>query len=147
MNNTINSGFYGVDRGINGISAQLAQCCCDTRTAIADVKYQMATDTCGLQNTIQNTTRDVLENNNNNTRAILDYMSNSRLEDLRAENTALKAQIGISNQNAFIAANQEAQTAEILRRLSPIPVPSYTVPNPNCCYGGQALYGNSCAGC
>lgn len=147
LTNAINGGFHGVDNGFHALSAQLAQCCCDNRAAIADVKYQMATDTCGIQNTIQNTTRDILESNNANTRAILDYMSNSRLEDLRAENTALKAQIGISNQNAFIAANQEAQTAEILRRLSPIPVPSYTVPNPNCCYGGQALYGNSCAGC
>lgn len=140
LNNAITGGFHSVQ-------SQLAECCCATQRSIDGVNFNMAKGFCDLGNVVNNSTRDILESNNANTRAILDFMSNSRLEDLRAENTALKAQIGISNQNAFITANQEAQTAEILRRLAPVPVPSYTVPNPNCCYGGQVLYGNSCSGC
>ena len=156
LNNTINSGFYGVDRGINGISAQLAQCCCDTRTAIADVKYQMATDTCGLQNTIQNTTRDVLENNNNNTRAILDFLVNDKISTLQAENQNLRLAASQSNQNAVLMAAMDANKAEILRRTgAECPTAAYIVQPPqpvtfpinNCgTFAGYGNYNNGC-GC
>lgn len=125
LNNAITGGFHSVQ-------SQLAECCCSTQRAIDGVNYNMATQACDTRNVIQNSTRDILESNNANTRAILDFMSNSRLEDLRAENTALKAQIGISNQNAFITANQEAQTAELIRRLgADCPVPAYVVQPPS----------------
>jgi hypothetical protein len=156
LNNTINSGFYGVDRGINGISAQLAQCCCDTRTAIADVRYQMATDTCGLQNTIQNTTRDVLENNNNNTRAILDFLVNDKISTLQAENQNLRLAASQSNQNAVLMAAMDANKAEILRRTgAECPTAAYIVQPPqpvtfpinNCgTFAGFGSYNNGC-GC
>ena len=53
LNNAITNGFHGVDNaicnlgynvqsGFNGLSAQMAQCCCDTRAAISDVKYTIA---------------------------------------------------------------------------------------------------------
>ena len=112
----------------------------------------MATQACDTRNTIQNTTRDILENNNSNTRAILDFLTNSEMEKLRAENQSLKFQASQSEQNAFITANQTAQTAELIRRLgADCPVPSYIVPNPHCCYGyGYGAYGtayNSGCGC
>ena len=149
LNNAITGGFHSVQ-------SQLAECCCATQRAIDGVNYNMATQACDTRNVIQNSTRDILESNNANTRAILDFMSNSRLEDLRAENTALKAQIGISNQNAFITANQEAQTAELIRRLgADCPVPAYVVQPPlqvsfpvNSCgqFAGYGNYGGNC-GC
>ena len=44
-------------------------------------------------------------------------------------------------------ANQEAQTAELIRRLGrDCPVPAYVVPNPNCCYNANVTFGNGC-GC
>ena len=149
LNNAITGGFHSVQ-------SQLAECCCATQRAIDGVNYNMATQACDTRNVIQNSTRDILESNNANTRAILDFMSNSRLEDLIAENTALKAQIGISNQNAFITANQEAQTAELIRRLgADCPVPAYVVQPPlqvsfpvNSCgqFAGYGNYGGNC-GC
>ena len=124
LNNAITGGFHSVQ-------SQLAECCCATQRSIDGVNFNMAKGFCDLGNVVNNSTRDILESNNANTRAILDFMSNSRLEDLRAENTALKAQIGISNQNAFITANQEAQTAELIRRLgADCPVPAYVVQPP-----------------
>lgn len=147
LNNAITGGFHSVQ-------SQLAECCCATQRAIDGVNYNMATQACDTRNVIQNSTRDILESNNANTRAILDFMSNSRLEDLRAENTALKAQIGISNQNAFITANQEAQTAELIRRLgADCPVnavvvqPSTPVSFPTNCYGQFSSYGNYSGNC
>ena len=131
LTNAINNGFHGVDRGFFDISAQLAQCCCDNRAAIADVKYQMATDTCGLQNTIQNTTRDILESNNANTRAILDFLTNDKIATLTAENQNLKLAASQSNQNAVLMAAMDANKAEILRRTgAECPTAAYIVQPP-----------------
>lgn len=144
LTNAINSGFHGVDTGFHSLSAQLAQCCCDNRAAIADVKYQMATDTCGIQNTIQNTTRDILENNNNNTRAILDFLVNDKIATLQAENQNLKLSASQANQNAVLMAAMDANKAEIIRRTgNDCPIPAYVVQPP-----AQVTfpYGNNC-GC
>lgn len=149
-------GFYGVQTGFNNLSAQLAQCCCDNRAAIADLKYTIATEDCATRNLIQNTTRDLIDNQNAGTRAILDFLTQDKIATLTAENQSLKFAASQANQNAFITANQEAQTAELIRRLRiPEAVPAYVVPNPNGYYGnplgvgynGNAWgYGNGC-GC
>lgn len=126
----INSDTVANMQNTNALQAQLANCCCETREAIQNVNYNMATNTCALQNTINNNTRDILDNQNSNTRAILDYLCQKETADLRAENQALKLAASQSAQNAYIAANQEAQTAELIRRINPMPVPSYVVPSP-----------------
>ena len=152
MNNGMLTGFNGINTNImqtgfgiqqainadtvanmqntNALQAQLANCCCETREAIQGVNYNMAQNTCALQNTMNNSTRDILDNQNSNTRAILDYLCQKETADLRAENQALKLAASQSAQNAYIAANQEAQTAELIRRINPMPVPSYVVPAP-----------------
>ena len=152
LNNAITSGFHGVDSGFCNLSRQLSDCCCENRAAIADLKYTAATESCATRNLIQSTTRDLMDNQNANTRAILDFLTNDKISTLTAENQALKFAASQASQNAFITANQEAQTAELIRRLGrDCPVPAYVVPNPNCCYGnplgvGYNGYGNSC-GC
>lgn len=129
--NKLDGLTYGLSDSTYALSNAIKDCCCTTQRGIDGVNFNMAKGFCDLVNVVNNSTRDILESNNANTRDILDFMSNSRLEDLRAENTALKAQIGISNQNAFITANQEAQTAELIRRLgADCPVPAYVVQPP-----------------
>ena len=146
INTAILQSGYNTQAGINGLSHQLADCCCATQRAIDSVKYENATNTCAIQNTIQNTTRDVIDNANANSRAILDFLTQDKIATLTAENQSLKFQASQSAQNAFITANQEAQTAELIRRLSPTPTPAYVVPNPNCCYNANVTFGNGC-GC
>ena len=154
LNNTITNGFHGVDRGLCDIGHQISDCCCTTQRNIDSVRYDMATGFCNLSNTIQNTTRDIIDNQNANYRGILDFLTNDKIESLRSENQTLKFAASQSAQNAFITANQEAQTAELIRRLGrDCPVPAYVVPNPNCCYGnpvgigyGNGYGGNGC-GC
>lgn len=97
---------------------------CTTQRAIDSVKYENAKNTC-----------DIIRAGQDNTRAILDFLTQDKISTLTAENQALKFQASQTAQNAFITANQDAQTAELIRRLStPCPVPAYVVPNPNCCY-------------
>jgi hypothetical protein len=116
----------------------------------------MATQACDTRNVIQNSTRDILESNNANTRAILDFLTNDKISTLQAENQNLKLQASQAAQNAFITANQEAQTAELIRRLgADCPVPAYVVQPPlqvsfpvNSCgqFAGYGNYGGNC-GC
>lgn len=147
LTNAINSGFSTAElsrcnqqaalmQQLNNIQFQNQDCCCQTQNAIKDVRYDLATQACDTRNTIQNTTRDILENNNSNTRAILDFLTNSEMEKLRAENQTLKFAASQSNQNAVLQAAMDANTAEIIRRTgNDCPIPAYVVPNPNCCYG------------
>lgn len=150
IRDAVTSGFHGVDTamcnlgyqtqaGFNALGAQLASCCCDTREAIQGVRYDLATTACATQNTIQNTTRDIIDNANANSRAILDFLTQDKIATLTAENQSLKFQASQAAQNAFITANQEAQTAELIRRINPMPVPAYQVPNP---YTGCCGYNN-----
>ena len=151
LNNAISNGFHGVDRGLCDLGYALKDCCCTTQRAIDGVNYNMATNTAALQNTICSSTRDIIDATNAGTRAVLDFLTQDKISTLTAENQALKFQASQTAQNAFITANQEAQTAELIRRLGrDCPVPAYVVPNPNCCYGnpvGIGYGGNGSCGC
>lgn len=155
LQQAINSAAVANMQGQNALQAQLAQCCCDNRAAIAQVRYDMAQDTCALQNTMNNNTRDIIESQNAGTRAILDYLCQDKIATLQAENQSLKLAASQADQNNFIAATQNAQTAELIRRLgADCPQPAYVVQPPqpvtfptNCCGGvNYAGYGNN-GGC
>lgn len=142
------NGFNGVQHGFADLGYKLQDCCCTTQRSIDSVRFDMAQLGCGITNTINNSTRDILESNNANTRAILDFLTKDKIDTLLAENQALKFQASQSAQNAFITANQDAQTAELIRRLgADCPSPAYLVPNPNCCYNAQVAFGNNGCGC
>lgn len=146
LNNTLTNGFHGVDRGLCSLSHQLSDCCCENRAAIADLKYTIATEDCQTRNLIQNNTRDIIDSQNAGTRAILDFLTQDKISTLQAENQTLRFQASQAAQNAFITANQEAQTAELIRRIAPMPVPSYQVPAPYP-YCGNSQYGYGWGGC
>ena len=152
LNNALTSGFHGVEQGFNRLSGELASCCCENRAAIADLKYTMATENCATRNQMATATRDIIDSQNAGTRAILDFLTQDKISTLTAENQSLKFAASQAQQNAFFTANQEAQTAEIIRRLGrDCPVPAYVVPNPNCCYGNPTGvgygYNGGCGSC
>ena len=149
ITNAVTNGFHGVDnaicnlgyqtqQGFNTLASQLASCCCETQSAIQGVRYDIATSAAATQNTIQNTTRDIIDNQTSGINAIMGKLSqmeynglNDKYQAALAENQALKFQASQTAQNAFITANQEAQTAELLRRLGrDCPVPAYWVNPP-----------------
>ena len=153
VNTAILQSEYNTQGAINGLSHQLAQCCCDNKAAIADVKYTIATESCATRNTIQNTTRDILENANANSRAILDALNANYIRTLESENNSLKLSASQANQNAVLMAAMDANKAEILRRTgAECPTAAYIVQPPqpvtfptNCC--GQVNYAsNGCGG-
>ena len=133
--NGLQNGITAIQQGIcdstYAITGKISDCCCQTQRAIDGVNFNLAKGFCDLGQVVNTSTRDILENQNTNTRAILDFLTNDKIEGLRAENQALKFQASQSAQNAFITANQEAQTAELIRRLgADYPTPAYVVQPP-----------------
>ena len=155
LNDNLNSNFRGIDnaictlgyqnqQGFNEVSHQISDCCCGVQRSIDGVNYSLATQTNAIQNAMCNNTRDIIDNQNANSRAVLDFLVNDKLATLQAENQNLKLKESQSEQNAYL-----------LNELKPCPSPAYVVQPPtqvtfpvNTC-GQFAGYGynNSCGCC
>lgn len=123
-------------QGQNALATQLADCCCKTQSGMKDIQFQNAQDTCAITNTIQNTTRDIIDNQNANSRQILDFLVQDKISTLQTE-----------NQNLKLAASQAAQNNYLISELKPCPQPAYITCNPfTGQYGGYGYggYGNGC---
>lgn len=126
-------------QGFNGVNAAIKDCCCQTQQNLKDVNYAIATQANGITTAVnqgfcqtnfnnQQNTRDLLENQNANARAILDAIQANKVE-------ALKDRIAEQNQmiNALnLAASQTAQNAYLIEKLNPnpCPQPAYVVQPP-----------------
>lgn len=156
LQQTLCQGFNGVNTSIltstNAVQSQLAGCCCDLARSIDGVNYNIAKNTCDITNAIHNSSRDIIDNQNANYRAIHDELvankieaKNERIAELQQQVNALNLAQSQANQNAYLTATMDANTAELIRRLGrDCPVPAFVVPNPNCCYN---TYGCNSCGC
>lgn len=154
INTNIMQTGYGIQQAVNAdtvanmqntnaLQSQIANCCCETREAIQDVNYNMATNTCALQNTMCNNTRDIIDSQQAGTRAILDFLTNDKIATLQAENNDLRRAASQDRQNALLTTTMAAQTNQIIDAVRPTPVPSFPASN---LYG--YAYGCGCnAGC
>lgn len=142
LQNGINNLGITTMQNTNALSAQLAECCCENRAAIADIKYQMATDTCALNTAAANNTRDIIDSQNANARAILDAIQQGKIDAMQDKIATLTAE----KQSLQFAASQAAQNAYLVNELRPCPSPAYIVPNPYCCDNNYTVYRNTC-GC
>lgn len=143
LNNALCNQSFQIERGITGIGSQLAECCCDLRSGIQGVNYNMAMNTNALQNTLCNNTRDIIDNQNANYRALHDEIVANRIEDKNAQITAQQNQITALQ----LAASQAQQNQYLLNELKPCPIPAYITCNPYQSYSLSALYGNNGCGC
>ena len=153
LTGALNSGFNSVQQtlcqGFNGLSREVADCCCATQSAVKDIRYDLATQACDTRNLIQSTTRDIIDGQNANTRAILDFLTTDKIATLQAENQSLKLAASQSNQNAVLMAAMDANKAEILRRTgAECPTAAYIVQPPtpvtfpqSCGCGSYGAYG------
>lgn len=156
LNDNLNSNFRGIDnaictlgyqnqQGFNEVAHQISDCCCQTQRSIDNVNYNLATQTNAIQNAMCNNTRDIIDNQNANSRAVLDFLVNDKLATLQAE-----------NQNLKLKASQAEQNAYLLNELKPCPSPAYVVQPPtqvtfpvNTCgqFSGYGYNGGCGCGC
>lgn len=116
---------------LNAMQMQNQECCCENRAAIAQVRYDMATQACDTRNTVNTAARDIIDNQNQNSRAILDFLTQSKLQDLQSANQELRLQ-----------ASQAAQNNYLISQLRPTPIPAYQSCNP---WAGGTYTGCGCA--
>ena len=145
----VTNGFYSSElsrcnqqaalmQQLNAMQMQAQECCCENRAAIAQVRYDMATQACDTRNTVQNTTRDIIDAMNCGFRSIDQRLTAQEL-------AAKDAKIAEQNQQLFaaqLAASQAAQNSYLLNQLRPLPVPAYQSCNP----WAAGTY-NGCNGC
>jgi hypothetical protein len=173
VNQAITTNGYETRLATQGLSSQLANCCCDiqrqiadccceNRAGLADLKYTVATEACSDRQAVTNALFDVTTANNANTQqlmntinngiqAIQDKLCQQEIEALKTQNQNLQTQLNMANlaasqgnQTATIQAGQRALANEIEQYVLPTPRPAYVVQNPNCC--AQNNFGCGC-GC
>lgn len=106
----------------NALQAQLSNCCCENREAIANLNYNLATQSCETRQAIADSTRQVL-----------DYLAQDKIATLTAENQSLKLAASQVAQNGLLTNAMAANTAQIIQAVNPPAVPAYIVANPNGC--------------
>ena len=150
MNNTLLTGFGNTNMAtmqntnaitarLSDMAAQSAACCCETQRllerGLCEVNYNILTQSNGINTNIASAARDIIENNNNGVRSILDFLTQDKIATLTAENQALR-----------LTASQQAQNAFLIDQLgNKAPVPAYVVANPYASYG--SVYYNAGCGC
>jgi hypothetical protein len=134
LNTALNTGFAGVNNAVctlgyqnaqlvNGLSRELAECCCTTNRNLDSIRYENAKNTC-----------DIIRAGQDNTNAIIGWLTQEKISSLQAENAGLKAQI-----------SNDMQTRTLINEIKPCPVPAYITCNPY-----QSAYGfglNNGCGC
>ncbi len=124
VNNAITTQGYQSQLAMQGLSSQLASCCCDLRADVKDVACQSAANTAAI-----------IQAGKDNTQAILGYLCNEKISSLQSENALLTAQL-----------SQNAQTRTIIDALLPVAKPAYITCSPYQSAFGYPYAQSSC-GC
>lgn len=161
VNNSLLTGFGNAElsrcnqqaalmQQLNNMAMQAQECCCENRAAVAQVRYDMASQACDTRNTVQNSTRDIIDAMNCGFRSIDQRLTAQEL-------AAKDAKIAEQNQQlimANLAASQATQTNEIrdyvygqFVHYNPRPVPAFEVPAPYQYSGCNNGYNYGCRNC
>lgn len=170
MNQTVNSGFANAEtaanarqmanmnqafaaqtamaQGFNALGSQFADCCCENRLGIADLKYTVATENCADRAALSDGIRDLLAATQAQTQTILTQMCNDKIEQkndtiaqLRSELLYARGQASQDVQTARILAGQTAEVDALYNRLDQCPVGTTPV------YGRQPIFTCNNGGC
>lgn len=150
------------------LASQLASCCCDIRSSIADVNnnitkmgYESQLANCNQTNTLVNTINSgfnsLISDNatkfnilgakiDAQTTIINDKFCQLEMREMQNKIDALREDKAALQ----LSASQQAQTANIVNQIRPCPIPAYLTCNPYGCNGGFNGYGygyNDGCGC
>lgn len=168
--------IFAIQNGNQAILSKLCDCCCDLRQQVADFRGDIALQMCQQTNALTNSinfvnssvergfaatnyafadqTCQLKQAIAEQTQVINDKFCQLEMREQQREIQNLRDQV----QAYQLSASQQAQTANIVSQLQPVPRPAYWVPNPYCgCnnfgYNGYNNGGcccnnnNSCGGC
>ena len=155
MNQTVSNGFYNAEisannRAVNqmqdtfALSRQFADCCCDNKLAVQDLKATVISENCSDREVLRQIGQDILVNQTANTQKIIDEIFRDRLDEKDDKIAELNRQL----QMADLRASQIQQTANIVdmtySRLRDCPIDTISI------YGRQPVFScpnNNGCGC
>lgn len=152
LGNTLGLGqrdiIQAMQNGDQAILSKLCDCCCQTQRQIADFRADLQLQMCEQTGTLSNGQRDItaaltkgfcdatyatreqtceLKNDITALKTFLaEKFSQQEFREMTRENQALRDQL----QACRLSDSQNAQTAQIVAQLQPVPKPSYIVGNP-----------------
>lgn len=156
VNATVNSTAANAETAANaraianmqqlyGLSSQFADCCCENRLGIADLKYTVATENCADRAALSDGIRDVIANQTAGVQRILDKLCDQELQAERRDNANLRSELMYARgqasqveQTAALRASQQAATNSLISELRSCPIPAQPV------YGNQPIF--QCSG-
>lgn len=135
------AGQTAMAQGFNQLGSQFADCCCENRLGLADLKYTVATENCADRTQSMQNTRDIIDSQNRGTQAVLDKLCQLELDGVKAQVEAkndriaeLTTQLNMATlresqtaQNAFIQQGLTNEVDALYTRLSNCPVPTTPV--------------------
>ena len=137
INTNIMTAASNLSAQLNAMSANEQACCCATQNLItsgfADLNYNLATQECNTRQAVANASREIIDNDNANYRALNDRLTAMEMAAKDDKIASLSEKVSALN----LAASQAAQNNYIIGQLRPAPVPAYTVANP---YAGSYNY-------
>lgn len=145
ITSTISNGFYSSEIAANNramnqmqdtfaLSRQFADCCCENRLGVADLKASVLSENCADRAALADGLKDVLINQTANTQRILDQLCNDKIDEKNEKIADLQRQLSMADlkasqiaQNAFISQGFANEVDALYNRLSNCPVPSTPV--------------------
>lgn len=120
----------------------------NVQQGMSDLRFTVAQENCNDRQTVNAGFNNLMMQNNANTQAIinaqtqgtqsvLDKMCQMELDNLKSVNDQLRQQLNLATlaasqtqQTAQLMQDNNVQTTQLINRIAPIPIPSYTVANP-----------------
>ena len=123
-----------ITSGINSLSSQLADCCCENRLATQDLKSTVISENCSDREVLREIGQNILVNQTANTQKIIDEIFRDRLDEKDDKIAELNRQLQMADlrasqtaQNAFISNSLTNEIDLMYNRLVNCPIPSTPV--------------------
>jgi len=135
------AGQTAMAQGFNQLSSQFADCCCENRLGLADLKYTVATENCADRQALNEGVRDIIASQTAGTQRILDQLCADKIDAKNDEIAQLRQEVLFARGQA----SQVTQNANIINgiydRLNQCPVGTVPV------YGEQPIFTCNNGGC
>ena len=152
INSNVSNGFYNAEisannRAVNqmqdtfALSRQFADCCCENRLGIQDLKATVISENCTDREVLREIGQNILVNQTANTQKIIDEIFRDRLDEKDDKIAELNRQLQMADLRASQIAQTQAITSNIYNELKNCPVgtvpvygsqPIFTCPNNGC---------------
>lgn len=162
LNNTVVNGFNGVSSAIcnlgyeqaqlhnatqmammqnqSALQTQIAQCCCDNRAALADLKYDMATSDCSIKTLVNQLAQQIMWGQQNGIRDLSDLINNKFCQMEMSQKDAVIADLRTQLAQCGDQNMANAIVARLTAVINPPAVPAYPAANPNGCGSWPASF-------